>query len=107
VWRETLASHPKVAGVAPALLEAFAVQVARMRDAQARIDAEGLVVADEKGRPIPHPALDLERAAQAEARTWAKQLGIAEPAAAGGSEGVSDPLDEIARRRAARRTGTA
>ena len=41
-----------------------------MRDAQARIDAEGLIVADAKGNPIPHPAIALERAAQSEVRAW-------------------------------------
>lgn len=51
-------------------LEAYCVQVARMRDARKRIDSEGLVVADEKGRPIPHPALVLERDAQREIRAW-------------------------------------
>ena len=51
-------------------LEAYCVQVARMRDAQTRIDAEGLVVADEKGRPVPHPALMIEKQAQSEVRAW-------------------------------------
>ena len=56
--------------IAHAELEAYAVQVSRMRDAQKRIDSEGLVVADEKGRPIPHPALAIEKCAQAEVRAW-------------------------------------
>lgn len=50
--------------------EAYCGQVSRLRDAQSRIAREGLVVADEKGRPVPHPALDLERRAQAEIRAW-------------------------------------
>lgn len=50
--------------------EAYCAQVARLRDAQARISREGLVVADEKGRPVPHPALEIERRAQVEIRTW-------------------------------------
>lgn len=54
-------------------LEAMAVQVARARDAQARIDAEGLVVAGSKGEPVPHPALAIERAAQAEIRRIAAE----------------------------------
>ena len=51
--------------------EAYCGQVARLRDAQTRISAEGLVVADEKGRPVPHPALEIERRAQIEVRAWA------------------------------------
>lgn len=50
--------------------EAFCGQVARLRDAQRRVSEEGLVVADEKGRPVPHPALDVERKAQVEVRAW-------------------------------------
>lgn len=50
--------------------EGYCGQVARMREARRRVSAEGLVVADEKGRPVPHPALELERKAQAEVRAW-------------------------------------
>lgn len=56
--------------------EAYCGQVARLRDAQKRISEEGLVVADEKGRPVPHPALAIERAAQAEVRAWAGRFGL-------------------------------
>ena len=51
-------------------LEAYAGQVVRLRDAQRRLDAEGEVVEDPKGFPIPHPALAIERAAQDELRKW-------------------------------------
>lgn len=54
--------------------EAYCGQVTRLRDAQRRVSAEGLVVADEKGRPIPHPALEIERKAQAEVRAWADRF---------------------------------
>ena len=54
--------------------EAYCAQVARLRDAQARISREGLVVADEKGRPVPHPALEIERRAQVEVRAWGTQF---------------------------------
>lgn len=40
------------------------------RPLQDRLDSEGLVVADAKGNPIPHPALALERQAHAEVRAW-------------------------------------
>lgn len=52
-------------------LETAAVQLARARDAQARIDAEGMIIAGPKGEPVTHPALAVERAAQAEVRKWA------------------------------------
>lgn len=51
-------------------LEAYATTIARLRDARRRIDSEGLVVADEKGRPIPHPALAIEKMLNAEVRAW-------------------------------------
>ena len=70
VWRETVAAHPTPDRIVGPDLEAYCVQVARMRDAQARVDTEGMVVADAKGNPIPHPALELERRAQVEVRAW-------------------------------------
>ena len=51
-------------------LEASCGQVARLRDAQARLAAEGSIIADPKGVPIPHPAIAIERAAQDEIRKW-------------------------------------
>lgn len=50
--------------------EAYAGQVCRLRDAQRRLSVEGLVIADPKGNPVPHPALAIERAAQVELRQW-------------------------------------
>ncbi|WP_213452876.1 P27 family phage terminase small subunit [Rhizomonospora bruguierae] len=70
VWAEITQAHADPAVIEGPDLEAFCVQVARMRDAQARIDAEGLVVADAKGQPIPHPAIALEKQAHAEVRAW-------------------------------------
>lgn len=51
-------------------LESYCGQIARLRDAQRRLGAEGSVIADAKGNPIPHPALAIERVAQAEIRSW-------------------------------------
>jgi phage terminase small subunit len=62
------------AAASDADLEAFASQVARLRDARRRIDAEGMIVADPKGYPIPHPAIAIERAAQAEVRQWSARF---------------------------------
>jgi phage terminase small subunit len=50
--------------------EAWCGQVSRLRDAQRRIANEGLIVADARGNPIPHPALMVERQAQSELRNW-------------------------------------
>ena len=71
VWAQVTAVKPGCEGPD---LEAYCVQVARMRDAQRRIDAEGLVVADEKGRPVPNPSLAIEKSAQAEVRAWADRF---------------------------------
>jgi phage terminase small subunit len=61
-------------GPSEAELEAYASQVARLRDSRRRIEAEGMIVADPKGYPIPHPAIAIERAAQAEVRQWAAKF---------------------------------
>lgn len=52
-------------------LEAYCGQVALVRDSSARIAAEGTVIADPKGNPIPHPCVEIGRRAQAEVRAWA------------------------------------
>ena len=71
VWDSVVAGKPGCEGPD---LEAYCVQVSRMRDAQTRIDREGLVVADAKGNPIPYPALAIEKAAQVEVRAWADRF---------------------------------
>lgn len=71
VWAEVVAAYGEGAErICGPDLEAYCGQVARLRDAQRRIAAEGAVVADPKGNPVPHPALAIEKAAQAEIRTW-------------------------------------
>jgi phage terminase small subunit len=57
-------------------LEAFASQIARLRDSRRRIEAEGMIVADPKGYPIPHPAIAIERAAQQEVRQWSARFPV-------------------------------
>ena len=71
MWDATVALKPGSEGPD---LEAYCTQVARMRDAQARIDAEGIVVADARGNPVPHPALAIEKAAQVEVRAWSERF---------------------------------
>lgn len=71
VWDEVVKSYgPGAERIVGPHLEAYCGQVVRLRDAQRRIAAEGLVVADSKGQPIPHPALVIERTAQDEIRKW-------------------------------------
>ena len=41
------------------VLETCAALIADLRDAQARIEEEGLIVSDAKGAPDQHPALDV------------------------------------------------
>lgn len=48
------------------LVEAYAAQVLRMRDARARVDSEGEIVPGPRDQPVPHPALAIERASTAE-----------------------------------------
>lgn len=76
IWDEVLAAAGEARANAmkgPAL-EAYCGQIARLREAQKRLNAEGLVIADPKGNPIPHPAIAIERTAQDEIRKWGKQF---------------------------------
>lgn len=57
-------------GIEGPALEAYACAVARQRDAQRRIDSEGMIVTDDKGRAGPHPAIAIESAASAQIRAW-------------------------------------
>ena len=68
VWDEIMARRPDE--VPSPGLEAFVGQVARMREAQRRIAEEGLLIANPKGDPIAHPAIEIERRAQIEIRAW-------------------------------------
>jgi hypothetical protein len=65
-WEELMADREKLGlpMLKPGVGEAAAVQLVRMRDASKRIEAEGLLVADGKGNPVAHPALEVERLAQ-------------------------------------------
>ena len=69
VWVELVEAYGSERIAGPEL-DAYCGQVARVRDAQRRIAAEGLVIADPKGNPVPHPAIAIERAAQVEIRAW-------------------------------------
>ena len=94
IWVETVTAYG--AGweqIAGPRLEAYCGQVARMRDAQRRIAVEGLVVADGKGQPMPHPALVIERTAQDEIRKWGDVFRVGRPAqVAAGSQSIDQIL---------------
>lgn len=53
---------------------AYTAAVAEWERARAMIDKDGIVVADDKGRPVPHPALAVERSASAEMRAWMAEI---------------------------------
>lgn len=105
MWR-LLSAERVVVGADIAALEAFCALVARMRDARARVDREGLVVADAKGLPVRHPALDIELAASAECRAWVARR----PDLFGARESTARPkgsrLDELSAKRVRRGAAT-
>ena len=70
VWREIVASNELVGKVDRAALETFATLMARLREARDRIEEEGMVVTDSRGRVIPHPALAVERSTAEQIRVW-------------------------------------
>jgi phage terminase small subunit len=70
VWAEVIGQHHEPAKIAGPDLEAYCGQVAMLRDARARVAAEGAIIEDERGRPDVHPAIALERLAQKEIREW-------------------------------------
>ncbi|AXC38083.1 terminase small subunit [Gordonia phage Nadeem] len=120
VVADILASFTDPSAVDRAAIEAFAAQAARAREARRRIDSEGLIVEDGKGFPVPHPALELERAASRELRGWETArpdlfAGGAKPAGTSSTSkgGAADDrdadttiADELAAARAARQAGT-
>ena len=65
-WREVTAAHGQHAGrVIGPDLEVYCEAVGRAREAHERIAVEGMIVADPRGSPIPHPALSVAKAAEA------------------------------------------
>lgn len=70
VWREIVASNDLAGRVDRAALETFATLVARLREARQRVEDEGMVVTDPRGRVMPHPALAVERSTAEQIRAW-------------------------------------
>lgn len=73
IWDEFVTQFRPTIGAAG--LESLCTQVYRARDAQRRITADGMIVADSKGNPGAHPALAIEKQAQTEIRQWIKDHG--------------------------------
>lgn len=74
-WQELADRWPKSKPMpSGAEFEAWLGQVVILRDAQARIDQDGMIIADAKGNPMQHPAIAIATKAQAELRTWGKRF---------------------------------
>lgn len=69
-WREIVASNDLSGRVDRAALEVIATLMGRIRTARDRVESEGLVVTDERGKAIPHPALLVERQTAEAIRAW-------------------------------------
>lgn len=70
VWREIMETNDLAGTVDRAALEAFCTLMARMRSARKRVEDEGMVVKDPRGRVVPHPALAVERQTAEQIRAW-------------------------------------
>lgn len=69
-WREIVESNDLAGRVDRAALEVIATLMGRIRTARDRVEAEGLVVTDDRGKAIPHPALLVERQTAEAIRLW-------------------------------------
>jgi phage terminase small subunit len=69
VWGEVVDAYGGASIEGPPL-EAYVGQIVVLREAQRRVEVEGMVVADPKGNPIAHPAVAIAKQAQAELRSW-------------------------------------
>lgn len=70
VWREIVATNDFAGRVDRSALEAFCTLLARLREARLRVEEEGMVVKDTRGRVVPHPALTIERQTAEQIRAW-------------------------------------
>lgn len=82
VWQELVDAHHDPHRIVGADFDAYCGQVALQRDARQRVAEEGAIVVDERDRPVPHPAIDLERDAQREIRAWGDKFRPKPPRAA-------------------------
>lgn len=84
------------------VLEAYVGQLARLRDARERVDAEGEIIAGPRDQPVVHPALVVERQAAAELLKLHRQL-VAECQRDRTRQPTTGGLDDLSARRAKRR----
>ncbi|WP_460994422.1 terminase small subunit, partial [Sinomonas soli] len=70
VWREVVEANDLAGNADRTALEAYCTLVARLREARKRVEDEGMVVKDPRGRVIPHPALAVERQTAEQVRAW-------------------------------------
>lgn len=54
--------------------EAYCGTVARLRNAQARLEKDGEIISDPKGNAVPHPALLIEQRAAEQLRKWGRRF---------------------------------
>lgn len=77
VWAELWpAVEPRFQAGDETMLATLCVQIVRLHDAQARIDAEGLIVLGGRGQPMQHPAIPVERDAGVAIRQLSQRFGL-------------------------------
>lgn len=74
VWRSVIRDCSNPTFVAADELAAYCNAVVLERDCARRVAEEGTIVADERGRPIAHPAIAVGRQAQQDIKGWAEKF---------------------------------
>ena len=72
VWDSVIADASNPAYIAADELAAYCNAVVLERDCARRVREEGTIVADERGRPIAHPAIAVGRQAQQDIKGWGR-----------------------------------
>jgi P27 family predicted phage terminase small subunit len=73
---DALAALPVVSRVDLVALEALSLIVSRWRQAEARIEADGLFLVHPNGHVYAHPAVKVAEKAQAEFVKWSEKFGL-------------------------------
>lgn len=74
VWDSVIAEASNPAYIAADELAAYCNAVVLERDCARRVREEGTIVADERGRPIAHPAIAVGRQAQQDIKGWGEKF---------------------------------